>query len=61
MRDSGLRALDVGAGPGPAAYALLDFSQAINQAVSELEDTNDFKGLRTASSTWTWRGAARAS
>ena len=46
MRESGLRVLDVGAGPGPATYALLDFSRALNQAVLDLDDP-DFQGLRT--------------
>jgi hypothetical protein len=45
MRESGLRALDVGAGPGPATYALLDFSQALNQAAVDFDNIGEFNGL----------------
>ncbi|SDK70035.1 hypothetical protein [Nonomuraea jiangxiensis] len=31
IRRSGIHALDVGAGPGPATYALMDFGRAINE------------------------------
>ena len=47
MRESGLRVLDVGAGPGPATYALLDFSRAVNQAVLDVDDTGEFQALCT--------------
>jgi hypothetical protein len=47
MRDSGLLALDVGAGPGPASYALIDFSEAVGQAVLGLEDCDRFRRLQT--------------
>lgn len=47
MRESGLRAMDVGAGPGPATYALLDFSRAVVRAVSELEEESDLRALIT--------------
>ncbi len=47
IRESGPRALDVGAGPGPATYALLDFSRALNQAVLGLDDTDELQELRT--------------
>ena len=46
MRDSSLRALDVGAGPGPASYALIDFYQTVGQAVSSLEDRDRFRRLQ---------------
>jgi hypothetical protein len=45
MRESGLRALDVGAGPGPATYALLDFTRALDQAVLESDSAGEFKDL----------------
>jgi len=47
MRDSGLRALDVGAGPGPASYALIDFSEAVGRAVIGLGDHDRFRRLQT--------------
>lgn len=47
MRESGLRVMDVGAGPGPATYALLDFSQALVRAVSDIEEENDLPGFLT--------------
>jgi hypothetical protein len=45
MRESGLRALDVGAGPGPATYALLDFTRALDQAALESDSAGEFKSL----------------
>jgi hypothetical protein len=47
MRDEGLRALDVGAGPGPASYALIDFSRAVDQAILGLDNCDQFRRLRT--------------
>ena len=47
MRESGLRVIDVGAGPGPATYALLDFSQALIRAVSDVNEENDLQALIT--------------
>jgi hypothetical protein len=47
MRDAGLRVLDVGAGPGPASYALIDFTNAVGQAILALEDFDQFRRLQT--------------
>ena len=47
MRESGVRALDVGAGPGPAAYALVDFWAALDLAVQRLDSEVCAHRLRT--------------
>ena len=47
MREAGLRGLDVGAGPGSATYALLDFSRAVNQAIVDLGGTDESRALLT--------------
>lgn len=39
--------MDVGAGPGPATYALLDFSRALVRAISEVDQENDLQALVT--------------
>ncbi|HUC27838.1 MAG TPA: hypothetical protein VMA73_34510 [Streptosporangiaceae bacterium] len=47
MREAGLRALDVGAGPGSATYALLDFSRAVNLTIVDLGAPDQFRALLT--------------
>jgi hypothetical protein len=47
MRESGLRVLDVGAGPGPATYAFLDFSRALNRTLLALDSSDALQALRT--------------
>jgi SAM-dependent methyltransferase len=47
MRESGLRVLDVGAGPGPATYAFLDFSRALNRAILDFDSSDELQALRT--------------
>ena len=47
MREAGLQALDVGAGPGPASYALIDFSRTVVETILRLDNYDQFRRLLT--------------
>jgi hypothetical protein len=47
MRRSGINVMDIGSGPAPASYALLDFMTSIEEAVAAIPDSLAAKRLTT--------------
>lgn len=47
MRRSGINVMDIGSGPAPASYALLDFMTSIEEAVAVIPDSLAAKRLST--------------